>query len=535
MVKKVKFGVILSLIILLTLISIQTPHVLVLSKKNFSTNQAAEIWNATISFDSEYGGSDLTFGVHPDATTGFDEEFDEPAPPAPPAPYVIAYFNYPENPEYYKKLMTSIIPPSTTMEWPIRVEFYPTSTPASVEITVTWNLTNIPEDYYVYLVNATSGEVVVDLKTEDSYTFTITVNPPFPMWYQDFTLLVSSDITPPTISDLTPEDGSWVNISPVTISASFSDDASGVNPDSVIIKVDGTDVTSDATITASGFTLTKTLSEGMHTVEVNVSDYAGNEAYTSWSFGVDLTEPQITDHYPVNESTIYDTTPWIYCNFTDALSGIDASSVVMIVNGTDVTGSATITDEYVKYKPTIPLDYGKIEVEVHVSDVAGNTKVFKWWFNIHYQVTFELKAGWNLISIPVQLESYKVSDVFGSLGTFFIYGWNAESKAYYSLSANDELEIGKGYWILVTEDVEISISGLPVESYTLTAYPGWNLIGSVVGDGYVTEITPNILTPYIYTWKADAKAYQSIDYIPTGYGAWILAIGTGQFMVGPPT
>ena len=98
------------------------------------------------------------------------------------------------------------------------------------------------------------------------------------------------DFTPPSITELFPADGSILSQSPSEISATFNDNLSGVDVASATIQVDGADVTSQAVVTASGFTLNTlnglNLSQGQHTVSVSVSDLAANSASADWSFTI---------------------------------------------------------------------------------------------------------------------------------------------------------------------------------------------------------------------------------------------------------
>jgi len=98
------------------------------------------------------------------------------------------------------------------------------------------------------------------------------------------------DNTDPVITGLTPAAGSTANIGRPAIGASFSDDYSGINVSSVSIKVGGTDVTAQATVTETGVTYTPTsdLSDGDYTAIIKVSDRSGNEATATWTFKVKI-------------------------------------------------------------------------------------------------------------------------------------------------------------------------------------------------------------------------------------------------------
>ena len=64
-------------------------------------------WTATLTASGGLDGSsyDLTFGFSPDATDGFDGDFDEYAPPAPPPPVFDAALNW-EGDRYYRQILS---------------------------------------------------------------------------------------------------------------------------------------------------------------------------------------------------------------------------------------------------------------------------------------------------------------------------------------------------------------------------------------------------------------------------------------------
>jgi len=103
------------------------------------------------------------------------------------------------------------------------------------------------------------------------------------------------DITPPTISDLTPA-AAFVNTGTPTISATVTD-ASAIEESSIVMRVDGAKVihSYESETGIVSYTPTTTLAEGSHTVVLEVSDTASNQATESWSFTVDPTHPaQVT-------------------------------------------------------------------------------------------------------------------------------------------------------------------------------------------------------------------------------------------------
>jgi hypothetical protein len=91
---------------------------------------------------------------------------------------------------------------------------------------------------------------------------------------------VSLDKSPPEISNLKPEEGASLDDLRPKISAEFSDNLSGVDTDTARLALDGKAVESSVSVTSEGlsFKPEEDLSEGEHTVEVNVSDLATNAA-----------------------------------------------------------------------------------------------------------------------------------------------------------------------------------------------------------------------------------------------------------------
>jgi peptide/nickel transport system substrate-binding protein len=121
------------------------------------------IWDALITATFSGGSDDAIFGVRPDATSGFDIAYDIPEPPPVIPPYVRTLFYYPE--QTPDELHRSCLAPENLMEWPLRIEYAD-----NIEnITLTWNVENIPSEYSVLLYRG--GAAVADMRAEDNYTF----------------------------------------------------------------------------------------------------------------------------------------------------------------------------------------------------------------------------------------------------------------------------------------------------------------------------------------------------------------------------
>lgn len=183
------------------------------------------------------------------------------------------------------------------------------------------------------------------------------------------------DETPPLIADFAPAQGTWATQARPSLSASFSDDSSGVDPGSVEVLLDGLPVTVAAS--ADGFTFTPSvdLAQGNHAVSISVTDLAGNTANAVWTFSVDTLPPSIGDLQPAPGVFLNNPRPAVSAAFSDGASGIgvDAATVVVSLDGLDVTAQALVTPEGITYQPTTDLAEGAHQIVIQVSDLLGQS------------------------------------------------------------------------------------------------------------------------------------------------------------------
>ena len=93
--------------------------------------------------------------------------------------------------------------------------------------------------------------------------------------------------------------------------------------------------------------------------------------------------PQIPEVAPPPGEAVNNVRPSIYATFVaPSAIAINASSVTLIVNGHDVTSSATRTASFITYRPGADLPRGEVDVTVRVADAAGNTASRSWNFTI---------------------------------------------------------------------------------------------------------------------------------------------------------
>jgi parallel beta-helix repeat protein len=212
---------------------------------------------------------------------------------------------------------------------------------------------------------------------------------------------IPMDFSPPIITNLQPPDGSLINNNAPLISANYSD-PSGIDTSSVVLIVNGIDVTLSATITATGvgYIPGTALSDGIYTVYLEVKDTFGNLATETWSFTVDATPPDITNLQPPDASIINYTNPIISADYNDP-SGINASSVVLMVDGIDITLFAFVTISGVSYIPGMVLSDGVHTVYIEVKDNVGNLAFVTWTLGILHLLHGH--SRWIQLYLPLQI------------------------------------------------------------------------------------------------------------------------------------
>jgi hypothetical protein len=92
--------------------------------------------------------------------------------------------------------------------------------------------------------------------------------------------------------------------------------------------------------------------------------------------------PGISDFAPGEGASVNTQSPAIYATFVADAVPVNPSSIVMWVDGRDVTSESLRTPTFIQYLPTYTYHRGEVHVTVRVADLAGNTTTKSWTFNI---------------------------------------------------------------------------------------------------------------------------------------------------------
>lgn len=114
-------------------------------------------------------------------------------------------------------------------------------------------------------------------------------------------------------------------------------------------------------------------------------DYNDDGSDETITATVDETAPVISNETPTEDQTIG--TPTITADYTDGYtdggnSGVDTSGITLLLDGEDITSSATAGGSSVTFTPAEALEDGEYTVELTVPDNAGNVATLSWSFMV---------------------------------------------------------------------------------------------------------------------------------------------------------
>jgi hypothetical protein len=115
---------------------------------------------------------------------------------------------------------------------------------------------------------------------------------------------------------------------------------------------------------------------------LRVRDAQASRAQSTVEISASSTPPGIMDFAPDQGQTVNTSGPSIYATFAAGAVPVNVSSIALVINGHDVTSSATRNPTFIEYHPLLTYADGAVRVTVRVSDLAGNTASKSWTFSI---------------------------------------------------------------------------------------------------------------------------------------------------------
>jgi hypothetical protein len=158
------------------------------------------------------------------------------------------------------------------------------------------------------------------------------------------------------------------------------------------------------------------------------------------------------------------------------------------------------------------------------------------------QFTKNLRSGWNLISIPVNMTNRTIENATSSIAGKFTMikaydaataNWSTYDPAHPELSGFHDILPEKGYWINMTEDATLNVTGMDMASTQIPVFAGWNMIGyPTFAVQNVSPALSSVLGNYTLVRTYDPVAgwmtydpvhpeFSDLFQLSPGYGYWI--------------
>lgn len=187
---------------------------------------------------------------------------------------------------------------------------------------------------------------------------------------------------------------------------------------------------------------------------------------------------------------------------------IPSTYVVTLLNGTD---SATVANMRQTNSYTFQA-------------TADITYTFTIQVTTNAQFTINLSAGWNMVSFPMIPSNPSFSSIFSNVGYYQVLTWNGNGYVTPTTA-----EAGTGYWILVLNNTNITITGQPVTNYQLSVQPGWSVIGGINGKTVNAYYLFGGSFYELLTWNG--SQYVTATTIEPGKSYWLLVTSTTNVTV----
>ena len=145
------------------------------------------------------------------------------------------------------------------------------------------------------------------------------------------------------------------------------------------------------------------------------------------------------------------------------------------------------------------------------------------------EVSVNYQSGWNLISLPVEVEDNHYQSIFP----------NSEPGTLYSFTDNvysweTEMNYGQGYWLFFNLEGTEVLTGECVSSLTISMNEGWNMIST---GSYSVDIS-DIGDPGGIIIENAVFGFDENYFIPAtlepGQGYWLRTNSTGFMTIGSP-
>jgi hypothetical protein len=133
--------------------------------------------------------------------------------------------------------------------------------------------------------------------------------------------------------------------------------------------------------------------------------------------------------------------------------------------------------------------------------------------------------GWSMISLPVDVPDKRLNKLFPD--AVVVYGYE-KGTGYVRVQPDEDLEVGRGYWILLDKPRPYITEGTEITEYTMPVANGWYMIGGCSSPAQKMVTSGKIDVIYGYTQGKGYTRLPGPGTLQRGKGYWILFSNTSE-------
>ncbi len=285
-----------------------------------------------------------------------------------------------------------------------------------------------------------------------------------------------------------------------------------------------TTISDDSTITDTSFIHNGLNPSSMYYWHVRAKNSVGWGPYSeTYSFSTVLQSVVLLS--PADNSVNTSTSPVLVWNTTPLASSYSLQVSDDSLFGTFIVEDSTITDTvyFLSGLDTSTTYYW----HVRAATSGGNGPYSqRWQFTTTALpgVSLIINKGWNIISLPINVSSGAVQDIFPTaISQAFEYTFSGYEQA-------DTLIPMTGYWIKFGSLQAININGSAFYQDTITVHAGWNLIGTISDSIDISQIIQSpesIIASQFFMYN---NSYSPVTFLLPGRGYWVKVNQDGELI-----
>jgi VCBS repeat-containing protein len=206
----------------------------------------------------------------------------------------------------------------------------------------------------------------------------------------------------------------------------------------------------------------------------------------------------------------------------------EREDLVISANTEPAHGTLMAEASCLLYTPD-PGFYGEDSFIYTVADERGATAVAEVRVTVEGLLSLDIRPGWNLVSIPFDLEQAEVSQVLTNHGVAWPV-WCWDGNAYRTAT---QLAVGKAYWIYLRgiEAEALALRGTRHGRPTIRLAAGWQTFGPAWPTA--AEFGADTAFP-LWEWSRTLQCYVAVtagQQLQLGQGYWILMLQDGDLPI----